>query len=394
MKNNLYIILLVAILLICTNYMLVIYGVTQKYALYVAPLQVIIFCVFLYRSVTLSNTNTPTIIRKVRVAVIIFLIYIFVQDVLFVHQNEVLIKNLIYSCFSMCLLLFSSNIFISRKNNMAIIRICTFFFVSFFILFIISRLHGPVVQDEEWDEFFLPQYYNSIYYLLFLLPFLFRNKTYALASTIIFIVALLISDKQGALIGLFLGILAYLYSNQKLSEKTSSLKIPFLICIAFAIFYIIYSYVVETLNYNIFSQFSNEEVGSGRTDIYISLLTKLWDESSVLKILFGHGGLNSVSRVLSISAHNDFLEVLFDFGLIGLILYIRMLWYIYRLYRYSVLIKYEYAPAFAFSIASFIFISCVSHLIFIEKYCMLIMLFWGLCVSEISKRLKHESSYL
>ena len=63
----------------------------------------------------------------------------------------------------------------------------------------------------------------------------------------------------------------------------------------------------------------NEDEGNGRLDIYSDVFVQYLD-SDLFSQLFGHG-YNMVSVVLKgPSAHNDFLEVLYDYGIIGFII--------------------------------------------------------------------------
>ena len=76
--------------------------------------------------------------------------------------------------------------------------------------------------------------------------------------------------------------------------------------------------------------------GSGRAQIY----TKIFDgvmRSSFGSLLFGHGFYatsdytkQSLEFNIAVVAHNDWLEVAYDFGLVGLILYLSILLSILR----------------------------------------------------------------
>lgn len=61
--------------------------------------------------------------------------------------------------------------------------------------------------------------------------------------------------------------------------------------------------------------------GSGRDSIYSAIFQLSFDKSSFSELLFGHGK-NSSLAFLGMYAHNDFLQLLLDFGLIGVLLYI------------------------------------------------------------------------
>lgn len=70
---------------------------------------------------------------------------------------------------------------------------------------------------------------------------------------------------------------------------------------------------------NRFSQMQDDG-GSGRDKIYKKLLDE-FELSGVVNLSFGHG-FSAVEEVLGLPAHNDFLEILYDFGLIPFMVYL------------------------------------------------------------------------
>lgn len=63
------------------------------------------------------------------------------------------------------------------------------------------------------------------------------------------------------------------------------------------------------------------EGGSSGRDYIYAKIWRAWEDSNILSQIIGHGPISTLSAA-SRYAHNDWLEVLFDFGIFGLILYI------------------------------------------------------------------------
>ena len=128
-----------------------------------------------------------------------------------------------------------------------------------------------------------------------------------------------------------------------------------------------------------------DDEGSGRGEIYMYTWNMI-QSSDFVSLLFGHG-YNAVSRdsIFELSAHTDLLEVLYDYGIVGFVLYILL---VVRLVVFSNKIKLylpQYFGAYVSSIALFIVISLFSHLIIFPTYFLFLCAFWGLLIGEYVK---------
>ncbi len=124
-----------------------------------------------------------------------------------------------------------------------------------------------------------------------------------------------------------------------------------------------------------------DDRGSGRLDIYNEVI-RLQSESDIYSWVLGHGHdtvrkFNTMEGSEYLSAHNDWLEVLFDYGLPGLVLYFSI--YFVLLYEIIHLLKRRsyLGPPMAASYALFIVISFSSHLVLYASYFAYLMAFWG-----------------
>ena len=98
----------------------------------------------------------------------------------------------------------------------------------------------------------------------------------------------------------------------------------------------------------------------------------------VISLLFGRGWQGSIRTAkISVTCHNDFLEVLIDFGIIGFICYISFIILLITMCLKMIKNKHIYAPAMGASLAMFFVSSMVSHIIIYPWYLLEFFLFWG-----------------
>jgi O-antigen ligase len=127
------------------------------------------------------------------------------------------------------------------------------------------------------------------------------------------------------------------------------------------------------------SRFSSiaEDGGSGRSGIYREVL-QIQAESDIWNWIIGNG-YNTVAQKTSqlLSAHNDWQEVLYDYGLVGLFIYITLHLLLVQKIRSLVQSKNEYAPVLAMSYVMFLLMSLTSHLIIYPTYFLYLVALWG-----------------
>lgn len=236
---------------------------------------------------------------------------------------------------------------------------------------------------------------SGSYTLLFMLPFFlcFPKMAYRMTGIIVIFIAILISLKRGGIISLtasvFIYFLVYNFATQK--KKLKLFVVLFSVAFLVALFFM-YDYLEDTTGGVISERFQNISVdeGSGRKGIY-SNVWRLISNSSLGELFWGHGW-NAVRMKIGISAHNDFLEILFDFGLLVFIAYLLLYWRILKKCIYLIRVQSFYAAPFAASAMLFLFNSLVSHIVIYPQYMMLLCLFWGL-VSSATANNRYKSHY-
>lgn len=130
---------------------------------------------------------------------------------------------------------------------------------------------------------------------------------------------------------------------------------------------------------------SQDDEGGGRLTIYTVVIGMI-DASTTTEKITGHGHMG-VKRdsPLELAAHNDVLEVIYDYGLIILLLYIALWFYVIKRLVYFIKNDSIYSLPFSCSFAIFFLMSMVSHLILYTSYFNYLVLFWG-CMEGLKDR--------
>ncbi|MCC2192039.1 MAG: O-antigen ligase family protein [Gemmiger formicilis] len=210
----------------------------------------------------------------------------------------------------------------------------------------------------------------------------------------IFIAALLtiISGKRTALISIILcGFLPPLLEkdDKRGKKKTGTMVLLMIVCIMLVY---VSEYLSKSININIIERMQSlqEDGGSGRTTTY-ALVWEAFKSSNIVKQVIGHG-YNAVylDKISISSAHNDFLEVLYDYGAIGLLFYVLLLFnFIFE----AVKLRKAQCESFAAVTASiliYITLSCVSHLIIYPTYNVFLLFIISMGFSEYERNQKNS----
>lgn len=228
---------------------------------------------------------------------------------------------------------------------------------------------------------------NSVFFVLALLPFVFLlSKRYKYIFLILAIAAAFYSFKRSAALYTAIIIVISLYFDFWYHKKISLFKtviIPIILVIG-----LVYglTYLNNSTDGFLLSRFENisDDGGSGRIDIWKDTLNKFKASGIELQIA-GHG-FNAVIKASPFSAHNDFLEMLYDFGIIGLSLYI-----LFIILMVFCILKYKnlddrYYQAGIVMLTIFFIMSMVSHLWLYPSFYGYLVSFLGVVNGRIQRR--------
>ena len=234
---------------------------------------------------------------------------------------------------------------------------------------------------------------NGAYTLLYFLPFLLcLKKNYLrIAGMVVILAALLFSLKRGGLVAFAIAIMAYwLVYSFSFNKKKAGLGVFLLSVFVIVAFVYFYMYFDEMTGNLLSTRFQNlqDDGGSGRLDTYPVVWSHI-KSSSFLNLVFGHGW-NAVKLECGLdrSAHNDFLEILYDFGIIVFAIYLLFYVRFFKLVRSLIKLRSFYAAPLCATLVLMLTNSMVSHIVYYPKYAVLIALFLGLISVPVFEDIK------
>jgi len=163
----------------------------------------------------------------------------------------------------------------------------------------------------------------SVVFLMILpLSFLIKNKVLSLSVVCVCIFFLISAVKRGNIIAAIIPLAIYVYELWKSTNKSFFKKAIVIIVVV-----IIASWVSDLIINNEYFQLRLKQTehgnSSGRDHIYATMWNMWYNKADFGQFLFGYGyaGTRLYSGI-GYLAHNDWLEILVDFGLSGAILYL------------------------------------------------------------------------
>ena len=248
---------------------------------------------------------------------------------------------------------------------------------------------------------FLLAYFSIFLYMFLTLDYLngvFKNTTYFQLALIPFILSspskfrivfgLILVAVSGMLIGkitvlllAITSILFFIIANMTNERRNSDLK-SFRNLMVFFIFGFVLLYISFLFEFKGVSRLATifSDGGSGRIQLTTIFLESI-DNLSLSEYFIGHGVGSASSQVIGgHSAHNDFLELFFRLGSIGLLIYLACGYLIVRAGKEIKKNDYYAGSVFLYIIIVFILFSSVSMLIFIPSYVVQFFLFWTMSI--------------
>ena len=204
------------------------------------------------------------------------------------------------------------------------------------------RIFGVVTDPNEFTSLFIITIPVAVYILLKS-----DNKIMKILSAVEGIIGLycvFLGGSRGALLSIIFAVIFVVVQNTDISFK--SIGGIAILCVI--MFYVLTRVVLPMVAPDILNRITISSImkdgGSGRSSLWLDALSTVWD-GSVFKMLFGYGasGIIAGGGQGTSTMHNQFLQVLVDYGFVGLILYL------YLLYRLLIQFVYKnkmYTPIF------------------------------------------------
>ena len=141
--------------------------------------------------------------------------------------------------------------------------------------------------------------------------------------------------KRGAILIAGISLPFFLYSTFKNSSRKLKFQIGFFSISLIVAIYIVIQYYLDTseyFNYRLQSTLSGES--SGRNIIYTTLLTQFLNDTTPLQFFFGRGACATL-KYFGQYAHNDWLEIAINQGVLGIAVYITYFYCFIKTWRFS-----------------------------------------------------------
>ena len=233
---------------------------------------------------------------------------------------------------------------------------------------------------------------NAIFFPLLTLPWLacIERKYLRVLLLGVLTIAVLFSMKRSSII--VRSLVWVIYGCLAIRNERRKMVALLTVVILFVVGFFAFDIIDERTGGMITERLNREETNEGRNRLAIyEIVGEMQMNSSKLAWVLGHGH-NGVwkNSPLEISAHNDIQEVLYDYGLIIMVLYLCLWWYVIKRSIYLYRIKSPYLFPYLSSLAIFVVMSLVSHLILYTSYFNFLVIFWG-CIEGmiyVERRMK------
>lgn len=234
------------------------------------------------------------------------------------------------------------------------------------------------------------------YFVLFMLPFILMTCGRIRQSIFVIFTAfvLITSVKRGGIITMAgsLFVFGLVYNIISPRVNWGAIFGGMLLVVALGGMFV---FMADTDENNLIERFQgiSDDEGSGRTVVWGQTI-KIIEGSDAISFISGHG-YNTVYRdsAVGLSAHNDFLEVTYDYGIIGLIIYVLAVLSLLRDCILLIFRRSKYAPPFAMMLAIYLFTSMASHVI-IYSWANIVLLFISYTFAQYKFDAIHQQNNL
>lgn len=164
---------------------------------------------------------------------------------------------------------------------------------------------------------------NESVFFLMLLPLLFciKNRVLSLCIFCVCLFFLILGAKRGNILAAMIPIAMYIWTLFR-ENKKHFFKVLILISSLVGIAIWVKELILSNEYFLYRIETTLEGNSSGRDSIYSEMWKMWYDSGSLIKLLFGYGYSGTFLYSQSAHyAHNDWLEILVDYGLIGIIVY-------------------------------------------------------------------------
>ena len=233
----------------------------------------------------------------------------------------------------------------------------------------------------------------ATYFSFSFLPmvYLLRNKKESFILNIAIAVLMLLSTKRSSFIIIVFGIgIYYIMDNYVKNTSMKQMKKYVGLVFAFIVVAFLGQIIIQKFDLDIFERLASisTDGGSGRLRIWQQIIDK-YRSSSVLEKVFGHGfhAVFYKVRPLGVAryAHNSFVETLYDYGILGLVLVLLVIRKLIATEFKMIRTKSALAPTMSFTVIAMLVLSSASYFfeqaLIIVPFCVV----WGICLGQFKR---------
>lgn len=349
----------------------IVYGVyilDMPYSMYIF-LQIIRILLFI--CVLISLIFTRVFIDKNTLSVMAFASFALVRSML--EDGDILHQILTIMTWPMIYTLFYSYTMVALKKTDEYTRETEKFkkILAAFII-VMAVVSIPLIQRNlsgqgRAGEVIFPVYFFLTAMSMVIMFFPKKNLFWVVPCIMI----IFTTKRAGLLVivcGLFLSQIAEYHMAKTLKKKWKKMLTIAAISVVAVIAMV---FLVQTFNLNILQRFMgiSEDGGSGRIQIWDRVYLS-YSSGSIFERLFGQG-YQSVTRLMltgrAILAHNDYLEILHDYGIIGLVLFSIWLFQVLSNFVKMWYRRDRFLPSYCYTLSAMILLSVLSYF-FIQSY--------------------------
>lgn len=286
-----------------------------------------------YMVVSFRKYKMPTFLKTVAVFVGMFIVYFFVSYVNptpiyvnFTMEQQVTawgtLKTLLMSLLPIYAYYHFGQKGLLTEHNIPKYTICLLCLTTLmFIRTQNNNIIDAMSMGSDQEEFTNNIAYNFLG-LIPLLVFLYKKPTLQYMALIYAMVFILLGMKRGAILIGILCVIYFMYqsynsANRKLRKRIVALSVIALV--GFAYFASDFMASSDYFQYRVEDTMAGNS--SGRDVIYSTLWEHMFARNSIGEILLGEG-INQTVAIAGLNAHNDWLELGVNMGLLGVFIYI------------------------------------------------------------------------
>lgn len=264
-------------------------------------------------------------------------------------------------------------------DNKKLFSTIIFLFVAvYFVLYLMFVINSEVFI---WNN---PELVNSIYYMIAIIPLLLfvENRFFRISILIMVVAATVLSLKSTAIIIVIVSLFCYLINMGNTLNKYLK-RIGIIFCLLILSIPLL-SIVEQLFDVNIIGTLMENlnDGGNGRADIWENVINH-FNQGKISEKIFGFG-FDTSSRLFGLATHNDFIGVMFDFGVVGLMIMAESFIALWITARRCFKGEKIYI-AISLMMVQTIFLFLFSNVLFTSKYNLILFATYSLIMSSANK---------